>query len=389
MAHLQTVSSWFEAVGDGIKSLAPDRMPYGKLSLALALGVAGGALFQWLRLPLPWMLGPMTACTLAAVLELPIAAPQIVRQPMSAIIGVLLGASFAPNVFSHIGAWFGTIAGLLAFMVCCGFSSIWYLQRFGGLDATTAYFAGMPGGLAEMITLGEERGADVKAIALIHGTRILMVIMTLPFVIQWLAGVTLVRGAGTSPSIFTSPAVSEFLLLACALLGTILGHVLRLPAQNLLGPMIVSGAVHLSGLSDFKPTFEVVNAAQLVIGTTVGARFAGIPPRVILAQMRLSCGATAILLGWTGIFAFIMSRITSFDIMTVMLAYSPGGLAEMSLVAMALHAEVAFVATHHLIRVVLVMVMAAPVFAMLKRLGFAREREPAGARTDARAGVAE
>jgi uncharacterized protein len=372
MLQFRTVSSWFEGVGEGVMSLAPDRLPYAKLGLALALGIVGGSLFQWLRLPLPWMLGPMTACTLAAIAQLPIAAPQVVRQPMSAIIGVLLGATFGPTLFAHIGTWVGTILGLVVFMICCGVSSIWYLQTFGGLDAKTAYFAGMPGGLAEMITLGEERGADVKAIALIHGARILIVIMTLPFVIQWFAGVTLVRGAGSAPSIFTSPAVSEFLLLGCALAGTLLGHVLQLPAQNLLGPMLVSGAVHMTGLSDFKPTFEVVNAAQLVIGTTVGCRFAGIAPTVILAQMRLSLGATAILLAWTGIFAFAISRVSTFDFTTLMLAYSPGGLAEMSLVAIALNAEVAFVAAHHLIRVVLVMVMAAPVFALVQRFGFAK-----------------
>jgi uncharacterized protein len=372
MLRLQTVSSWFDDVGEGVKSLAPDRLPYGKLGLALGLGLLGGFLFQWLRLPLPWMLGPMTACTLGAVAQLPIAAPQVVRQPMSAIIGVLLGATFGPSVFAQVGAWAATIFGLVVFMLCCGMSSIWYLRKFGGIDAQTAYFAGMPGGLAEMVMLGEERGADEKAIALIHGARILIVIMTLPFIIQWLAGVSIVRGASAAPSIFTSPAVSEFLLLGCALSGALLGHVLQLPARNLLGPMLVSGAVHLTGVSDFKPTFEVVNAAQLVIGTTVGCRFAGIAPGIILAQMRLSLGATAILLMWTGVFAFVISRLTTFDMTTVMLAYSPGGLAEMSLVAMALQAEVAFVAAHHLIRVVLVMLMAAPVFALLQRFGYAK-----------------
>jgi uncharacterized protein len=373
MARFNSVSSWFDDVGDGVKALAPNRLPYLKLSLALTLGVAGGFLFKWLRLPLPWMLGPMTACTLAALMRWPIAAPAIVRQPMSAVIGVLLGATFSPAVFAQVGLWLGTLIGLVVFMVCCGTSSVWYLRRFGGLDAQTAYFAGMPGGLAEMITLGEERGADAKAIALIHGARILIVVMTLPFIIQWLSGVQISRGPGNAPSIFTSPAVSEFMLIGCALAGTLLGHVLRLPAQNLLGPMLVSGVVHVSGISDFKPTYEVVTVAQLVIGTTVGCRFAGIAPRVIVAQMRLSLGATALLLAWTGVFAFVISRLSSFDAITVMLAFSPGGLAEMSIVAIALQAEVAFVATHHLVRVVLVMVLAAPVLAMLQRFGFAAE----------------
>ena len=371
MRRFSTVGSWLDEVRTGAADLAPSRLPYPKLGLALLLGVIGGWLFQQLRLPLPWMLGPMTLCTIAALVQAPIAAPQMIRQPMSAVIGVMLGGTFGPSVFAHAGAWVGTLVGLVLFMIACGASSVWYLQRFGGVDAKTAYFAGMPGGLAEMIVIGEERGADVRAIALIHGARILTVVMILPFVIQWLAGISLVRGQGGAQSIFAAPAINDVLLLACAVGGSLLGHVLRLPAKNLLGPMIVSAAVHLAGLSDFKPPFEIVNAAQLVIGVSVGGRFAGIAPRTILALMRLSFGATAIMLAWTGLFAFAVSRLTGFDTTTVMLAYSPGGLAEMSLIAIALNAEVALVAAHHIVRIVLVMVMAAPIFALLRRLGFA------------------
>lgn len=371
MARLSTISSWIEDIRGGLDALSPTKLPYPKLALALVLGVIGGLVFQWLRLPLPWMLGPMTVCTLAALVKAPIASPQVIRQPMSAIIGVMLGASFGPSVFSHAGAWIGTLAGLVLFMLVCGGTSVWYLQRFGGVDAKTAYFAGMPGGLAEMIVIGEERGADVRAIALIHGARILIVVMILPFVIQWLAGVSLARGQGGAPSIFTAPASNEILLLACAVAGSLVGHVLNLPAKNLLGPALVSGVVHLAGLSDFKPPFEIVNVAQLVIGVTVGGRFAGIEPRTILALLRLSFGATVLMLAWTGLFAFAVSKLTGFSATTVLLAYSPGGLAEMSLIAIALNAEVALVAAHHIVRIVLVMVMASPIFALLGRLGFA------------------
>jgi len=53
-------------------------------------------------------------------------------------------------------------------------------------------------------------------------------------------------------------------------------------------------------------------------------------------------------------------------VVPLLLAYSPGGLAEMSLVALALQIEVAFVAAHHIIRILFVMVSAGPVFALTK-----------------------
>jgi uncharacterized membrane protein AbrB (regulator of aidB expression) len=44
------------------------------------------------------------------------------------------------------------------------------------------------------------------------------------------------------------------------------------------------------------------------------------------------------------------------------LAYAPGGFAEMSLIALALSVDSAFVASHHLIRIILVVTLAPLLF---------------------------
>ncbi|CAA9317743.1 MAG: hypothetical protein AVDCRST_MAG90-839, partial [uncultured Microvirga sp.] len=71
----------------GLWALSPSRFPYARFAGALTLGVLGGWSFSRLGLPLPWMLGPMTICTLAALLRAPIAAPAVVRPPMTMVIG--------------------------------------------------------------------------------------------------------------------------------------------------------------------------------------------------------------------------------------------------------------------------------------------------------------
>ncbi|WP_164224103.1 AbrB family transcriptional regulator, partial [Stenotrophomonas maltophilia] len=76
---------------------------------------------------------------------------------------------------------------------------------------------------------------------------------------QWIEGVSLNRTAG-AVSMFNAPLVSEAWLVGCGLAGALFGHLLNLPAKNLLGPMLVSASVHLMGWSDFKPPFEIVNA---------------------------------------------------------------------------------------------------------------------------------
>lgn len=356
-----SVQSWLAEIRSGLLALRPSRFPYARFALALVIGIIGGALFLRARLPLPWMLGAMTLCTLAALLRLPVAAPPVIRSPMAAVIGVMLGSGFTPAIIGQVPLWFGPLAGLVAFMIACGITVVWYFRVLGGYDRTTAFFSGMPGGLVEMVIYGEERGGDARVIALVHSARILMVVMTLPFIIQWSQGISLARPVG-GVSMFDVPVLSQGWLIGCGLAGALFGHLLRLPAKTLLGAMIVSAGVHISGLSDFKPSYEIVNAAQVVLGVVIGCRFAGTATRVVLKVLALSVGSTAILLFWMTLFAVLVAHLTGFAPVTLILAYSPGGLAEMSLIAVALNVEVAFVAAFHVIRVFLVMIAAPALF---------------------------
>jgi len=350
---------------NGVRELSPRRFPWRRFLFALALGILGGWLFAWCRLPLPWMLGSMVFCTVAAIARAPVAAPPVIRPPMSAVIGVMLGSGFKPEVIGQIPNWLPTIAGLVLFMAACGLCCVTYFRRVAGYDPVTAFFSGMPGGLVEMVITGEEKGGDARTIALIHSARILLVVMTLPFIVQWLEGVSLGVNRTSGPSMMQTSALGWFWLVACGVAGIMLAHALRLPAKQLLGPMLVSAMVHVAGLSDSVPPFEIVNAAQLILGVTIGCRFVGTPPQAILRILIVSAGSTVILLALTFAFAFGVAHISRYQPVPLILAYSPGGLAEMSLIALALHTEVAFVAAHHIIRVFLVMIGAGPLFGLI------------------------
>lgn len=360
---------------NGLRSLSIRRFPYRRFALALALGGVGGWLFVQARLPLPWMLGSMVFCTVAALLRAPIAAPGVIRPPMSVVIGVMLGAGFRPDIVTQLPNWLPTLLGLVIFMAACGLCCVSYFRRVAGFDRVTAFFAGMPGGLMEMVIIGEEKGGDARIIALIHSARILLVVITLPFIVQWIEGVSLSVNRSAGPSFAQTPLLTELSLLACGVLGVVAGHLLRLPAKHLLGPMLISALVHLFGWSESAPPYEIVTIAQLVLGVTIGCRFVGTAPKVILRVLLLSVGSTILLLACTFGFAWAVAKVSTYGHVPLILAYSPGGLAEMSLIALALHTEVAFVAAHHIIRVFLVMVGAGPLFGLIA----GREPRPASA----------
>ena len=343
-----------------------------KFALTLMVAIFGALLFEWLLLPLPWMLGSMTLVTLGAVLRLKLFAPARIRPPMTAIIGVLLGASFSPSVLDNLLVWLPTLLGLVVFSAMSGLCCAVYLHKIAGFDRVTAFFGGMPGGLVEMIELGSERGADERAVALMHSARILLVVFSLPFILQLLEGVPIAEYDGTRDRIMDAPLSTFAWLLVCAVVGSRMGRLLRLPAKDLMGPMLLSAILHVGGLTEFTPPTEIVNLAQLIIGTVLGVRFVGVAPRLIGRMLAIAFGMTVILIGIVFITAIAVGATTGIPLATLVLAYAPGGLAEMSLVALALNADVAFVATHHLARILLVMLGAAPIYALLVRLTVTR-----------------
>jgi membrane AbrB-like protein len=329
-----------------------------RIALALGLGAAGGYLAELATVPLPWMLGPMIVCTLGAILGLPIKGPTPIRPPMVMILGVLLGSGFTPAMVDQAGQWALSL-GLLALYVALGGALCYpYFRRVAGYDKPTAYFSAMPGGLNEMMLVGAEMGGDDRRIVLTHASRILITVLTIPILFRLTSDIDMTDRDQYGTGLFDVSLRDYLLLGGCIVVGYPLAKILRIPAPMLVGPMIASAVLHLTGASAAQPPLLIVNIAQWVMGTVIGCRFVGVARMEILRVIWMSIGSTLILLALTGVFAVaLLSAETPFA--SAVLAYAPGGLAEMSLVALALGVDVAFVATHHVVRIVYV-VIAAP-----------------------------
>jgi membrane AbrB-like protein len=340
--------------------LDPTLPPLARTAVGLALGTLGGTLFHALSLPLPWMLGALFFTMAASVAGLPVQGPMRLRPAIVAIIGVLLGARFTPDVLGQAGQAAATLSILLVYLVAVAVVVVPFYRFVGRQDWTTAYFAGMPGGLSEMIELGEARGADVPAIVLAHSQRIVVTIALMAFLFRVVLGHDV--GAAASAS---GPALSLLdaaILAASALLGAGMGVALRLPAPSFLGPLILSAAAHMSGLTESVPPQALVVAAQVVLGTILGCRFLGIAPGMLWRAGGLSLGATVLTLVLAAGAGFAMQAWAGVGLDQALLALAPGGLTEMGLIALAIQADVAFVALHHVVRI-LVVIVVAPVFA--------------------------
>ena len=310
----------------------------------------------------------MVATTVASLGGARLHVPGPMRSIMVAIIGVLLGASFTPEVLEKAREWPLTIACLLLHLGLLVGILFFYFHRIVGLDAPTAYFSATPGGLSEMVITGAAMGADDRTIALVHAARVLLVVLVIPFWYRFMTGVT-TTPSSMGPSIGAIGLTDVSVLAACAVAGVVAGRLLRLPAYRLSGPLLASAVVHATGLSASAPPWEVVAVAQVVVGSAIGARFSSVPVRRVLGVMAAAVVSTVVMLAATIVFALVLAPATGIDWRSIVLAYAPGGLAEMSLIALSLGIETAFVATHHVIRIGLIVVGAPLVFARFRSPG--------------------
>lgn len=355
-------------IGTETKESAPPLAPTIRTTLlALAIGAAGGWLANVLHFPLPWMIGAMGAATLTAALGAPIALPKVFRTVMVAVLGLMLGSGFSPAILARMPEWILSLS-LLAFYAAGAGGAGWiYFRRVWGYDKVTAYFSAMPGGLSEMVIAGAEMGGDSRIISLTQSSRLLLVVFALPFAFQIFAGYDPATRPAAGLPLDSVPAGDLLILGVCGIAGYLAARMLKIPAAAIVGPMVLSAAVHLAGWTAAKPPLELIAAAQVVVGAAIGCRFAGVTLRLIGRTLAAAAGGSVVLFAATLAFALLLSGITGLQGEALVLAFAPGGLAEMSLIAIAMGADAAFVATHHIVRIFLIVVFAPAAFRFIKR----------------------
>ncbi|MZR31126.1 AbrB family transcriptional regulator [Sneathiella litorea] len=340
---------------------------FKRTSLALTVGGIGGALFFIADLPLAWMLGSMVFSTIAALRGVNLAVNGTLRKIMTAILGVMLGSGFSTDTFAAMGRWSG---GLLLLLVSVALSMVLvyiFYRRVGKFDPITAYFSAAPGGLNVMYEVGEAKGGHGPTIALIHASRILILVMTVPLIFRYGVGFA---GNDQAVSLFGSihDLAGDGWLLVATLIGYFGGYLCRLPAYHLMGPLLATAGFQMAGITDVSPPMILVYASQLVIGTAIGARFLGTRFRDIRRVIGLSFVSTTLMVLIAAIFAYFFAESIGVSIAGIILALSPGGLAEMSLVALALGIDVAFVSTMHVIRISLIIALVPMAFSAIERM---------------------
>ena len=326
----------------------------GARTETLIIAAAGVFIFWILNLPLPFLFGPMLACLIAALLQRKLQGLGQFSVAARTILGVAIGASITPDLISQLPQMAASVALIPLYIGLIAIIGVPFFYRVCGFDLPTAWYAAMPGGLQDMIIFGEEAGADVRALSLIHATRVLIIVTVAPIILVFWFDATLDTPIGAPAS--TLPIGEMALLAAAALIGWKGGERIGLFGASILGPMMVTAALSLSGFIHTRPPAEAILIAQFMIGLGIGVGYVG----VTMAELRknvLSGVMFTIILGFIAAgFTWVVVSMGLAPPLEGFLSFSPGGQAEMTVLSIVAGADLGFVIVHHLTRVFLVII---------------------------------
>jgi len=341
------------------------RAAYTSRAMTLALAAAGTGLFWALSLPLPFLFGPLFACLIAAILGAPLRGVGQVSVAMRTILGVAIGASFTPDVLERLPQMAASVALIPLYIAVIALVGVPFFRRVYKFDWATSWYAAMPGGLQDMVIFGQEAGGDVRALSLIHATRVLIIVTVAPIILTQGFGVSLDNPIG-APAADLPP--HELLLMAlAALVGWKGGERIGLFGASILGPMIVTGALSLAGFIHFRPPAEAILAAQFFIGLGIGIGYVGVTLHELRRDVLAGIVFVLILAALAAFFTEIVYLLGLAPPVDGFLAFAPGGQAEMTVLAIIVGADLGYVIIHHLTRVILV-ILGAPVAARIFRI---------------------
>ncbi len=334
-------------------------------AMALASGVAGGALFCLLHLPMPWLLGALCGTALSAMTGKKVAVPGWLRSGVLVVVGLMIGSGIHQDSLAEIARWPLTMAGVSVYVAVVIATIYRFLRRFARFDPVTAYFAASPGGILMMTTLGGSFGGRERDIALIHAVRVVLVLFTI------VVGYDLMLGSGTTGTSAAAASHPTWLQagiwVTLGAAGWLLGQLLRLPSASMLGPFLLIAVVQLLGFSvPHLPDFPLL-VAEVVLGSGIGSDFVGVTPKELLRGMIISFFVSLWMLVLSLLFSLALAPFAGMSPASLFLAFSPGGLSAISLVALALNIDPAFVTTHNVLRVLLILFASPLVFRFMKK----------------------
>ena len=324
-----------------------------KFALVILISVPSAIIAEYFNVPLAWFLGPMMITSLASLMGLRIKMPKLMLSSILILLGLYIGNYIDKNLFSQIHQWAWTSVIMFIYIIVSVLVVSKYLQIFSKYEKKTSIFSAAPGALGPLMILAEDEKLDLSQVATSHLIRLIIIITVFPFIVNSFYDV---EGVKVVNEVLKNQNIYHLIILIISSLFLILVFdKLKIPAALLSGTLVASGFLQINEIASYQLSPNIIDYCLLILGASVGCRFADKSFGEIGRNALHSFVATFLLVILGLIAAFVAGLIIDKNFFTLLLSYCPGGIYEVAVIAIFFDLDPEFVSFHHIIRLLMIL----------------------------------
>ena len=324
-----------------------------EFALVIIISIPSAIVAEFFNIPLAWFLGPMLITSVASLMGLKIKMPKLALSSILILLGLYIGNYIDKSLFSQIHQWAWTSLIMLIYIIVSVLIVSRYLQIFSKYDKKTSIFSAAPGALGPLMILAEDEKSDLSQVATSHLIRLIIIITVFPFVVNSFYDVESVKI--TKEVIEDQNIFHLILLIISSIILIIVFDKFRIPAALLSGTLFASGFLQILEIAVYQFPPNIIDYCLLILGASVGCRFADKTFGEIARNAVHSFVATFLLVVLGLLAAFAASLIIDKNFFTLLLSYCPGGIYEVAVIAIFFDLDPEFVSFHHIIRLLMIL----------------------------------
>ncbi len=321
--------------------------------LMIIISIPSAIIADFFNIPLAWFLGPMLITSLASLMGLKIKMPRLVLSSILIILGLYIGNYIDKSLFAQMHKWIWTSLIMLVYIILSVLIVSRYLEKFSKYEKKTSIFSAAPGALGPLMILAEDEKTDLSQVATSHLIRLIIIITVFPFVVNSFYDV---RGVEITQEVIENQNFQHLLILIISSIILIyFFDKLKIPAALLSGTLFASGFLQITEIATYQISPDIIDYCLLILGASVGCRFANKTLSEIGQNALHSIVATFLLVVLGFIAALVASLVIDKNFFTLLLSYCPGGIYEVAVIAIFFDLDPEFVSFHHIIRLLMIL----------------------------------
>lgn len=294
----------------------------------------------------------------------PAAVPKRLGIAAQGVLGVYIGTMVQQNALDALGDDWPIVLGVAVATLVLSIVAGGLLGLRRDVTPLTGSLALVAGGASGLVAIARELGGDDRVVAVVQYLRVGLVTASMPIV------VTLVYHADTSGAAAKATQsgsapwyLSLGMLLALVVVGATVGRWVRLPGAGLLGPLALTVALEISGLSfGLSVPALLVQAGYMLIGWQAGLAFTRASLRAVGKLLPAAVTLIVALGVATAGLGVLLAHVAGLTPLEGYLATSPGGVYAVLATAAETGSNVTFIIAAQVVRILL-MLFGAPLMA--------------------------